>query len=544
MAAVPAFIRDLSDEDALDIQMVENLQRADLHPIEEADGYRALMAHGATAEDVARKAGKTLGYVQQRLKLLTLEVDAKQVFLDGHLTLGHALLLARLTPKDQVAALLYLLGIRDWEMGKLSASEMIAQRATVKPLRPDAGTWERQNHAVQAARRRIEPTEAQLREWIGTHVLLQLGTAPWDLGDATLFPIAGPCTTCPKRTGANAALFQDITTDQDTCTDPVCFADKQKLFVIRARKLASEAGTPLLKISAKSGHERLQQKPVIVEHGAATVVAKKAVKDGQWLAAEQGACTATVAAIHVDGAKTGQTAYVCADQNCKVHKHQVDRPVPKPGTTGPISAAAVGRSAEAEAALELYRKRERAVRVAVANAIIDTGKVDFIGTMRELVQDELDNSYQLDYRAIAEVLVVEIPDSAGDEAAMTALSSWIARVQMADLLELVFVLRKCEDLFEVGSEASQHREREQMEKFAKQHGLGKIAAIINKAEKLHDALAQPKAVAAPPVVKRPSRSTLTPEQRKRIAEVQKQRWAQRRDGKSAAAGDVTETAGA
>lgn len=325
LAEIPAIVHDgLSDEDAMDLQLVENLQRADLHPVEEAEGYRALMAHGGTAEDVAKKAGKTLGYVQQRLKLLALEVDAKQLFADGHLTLGHALLLARLTAKDQVAALVFLLGIAQWEIRKdMPAEKLIASRA--------------KHHASSKSMHRlVDKTEAQLKDWISSNVFLQLKSVPWDLGDAELLPIAGPCTTCPKRTGANQALFADLTTNEDTCVDPACFADKQKAFTARAQQLAKEQGSPLLKISSKHSTEKLE-KPAVeirasavkvqqgkaVETQRAVVVATKAVKEGQWVASKKGACPATVQAIATDGPDQGKTRFVCADQKCTVHKHVV-----------------------------------------------------------------------------------------------------------------------------------------------------------------------------------------------------------------------------
>jgi ParB family chromosome partitioning protein len=334
LEAMPAFNHgEMSDEAAMDLQMVENLQRADLHPVEEADGYRALMAHGESAEDVAKKAGKTLGYVQQRLKLLTLEVDAKQLFADGHLTLGHALLLARLTPRDQEKAMLFLLGIRDWELDKkLTVSENIAKRVKQRESN-------RRLNGGELLGRLVEPTEASLKDWINAHVLLQLKGVPWDLGDGELLPIAGPCTTCPKRTGANQALFADLTTGEDTCVDPACFGDKQKAFTVRQQALAKEAGTPLLKISAKTSTERME-KPAVeirpsavkmqggkaVETARAVVVATRPVKQGQWIAAKKGSCPATVQGLAVDGADQGKTKWVCADQECKVHPRHVSSP--------------------------------------------------------------------------------------------------------------------------------------------------------------------------------------------------------------------------
>lgn len=103
---IPAIVRELTDQQALEVQVIENLQREDLHPLDEAEGYRQLMA---TAKyDVARIAariGRSVKYVYDRVKLLALTKEARQVFLEEKITAGHAILLARLKPKDQERAL-------------------------------------------------------------------------------------------------------------------------------------------------------------------------------------------------------------------------------------------------------------------------------------------------------------------------------------------------------------------------------------------------------------------------------------------------------
>lgn len=103
---IPAIVRVLTDQQALEVQVIENLQREDLHPLDEAEGYRQLMA---TAKyDVARIAariGRSVKYVYDRVKLLALVAEAKKAFLEERITAGHAILLARLTPAAQKRAL-------------------------------------------------------------------------------------------------------------------------------------------------------------------------------------------------------------------------------------------------------------------------------------------------------------------------------------------------------------------------------------------------------------------------------------------------------
>lgn len=103
---MPVRIRPLSDQEVLEVQVIENLQRRDLSPLEEADGYRQLMA--TKKYDVARIAeriGMSPKYVYDRIRLLDLTAKAQQLLRDGRITAGHAILLARLTPADQEKAL-------------------------------------------------------------------------------------------------------------------------------------------------------------------------------------------------------------------------------------------------------------------------------------------------------------------------------------------------------------------------------------------------------------------------------------------------------
>jgi ParB/RepB/Spo0J family partition protein len=103
---IPAAVRQLSDNEALEIQVIENLQRQDLHPLEEAEGYRQLVTlHKYDAARIAERVGRSVKYVYDRIKLTQLTKSAKQLFLDGRITAGHAILLARLDAKAQDRAL-------------------------------------------------------------------------------------------------------------------------------------------------------------------------------------------------------------------------------------------------------------------------------------------------------------------------------------------------------------------------------------------------------------------------------------------------------
>lgn len=95
-SSVPAFVRDVDPADVPWVQLVENVQRADLSPIEEAQAYRARLADGMTHEQLAARVGKSRTHVTNKLRLLTLPA-ALQVYLDrGGLTEGHARQLLKL----------------------------------------------------------------------------------------------------------------------------------------------------------------------------------------------------------------------------------------------------------------------------------------------------------------------------------------------------------------------------------------------------------------------------------------------------------------
>lgn len=101
---LPCIVRDLTDEEAADIQLMENEQRSDLTPLERAAGYRNLINTNPTkftATVIAQKVGKTATWVWDIMKILDLIPKAKELLEAGKMTVNHAIPIARLTPKQQ-----------------------------------------------------------------------------------------------------------------------------------------------------------------------------------------------------------------------------------------------------------------------------------------------------------------------------------------------------------------------------------------------------------------------------------------------------------
>jgi ParB family transcriptional regulator, chromosome partitioning protein len=117
---VPAVVRDVTASEAFQLALVENLQRADLNPIEEAEGYRRLIEEfKLTQEQVSQKVGKDRSTVANALRLLALPADVKQLLADGSLAMGHARALLGVPRVPELA-----------ELAKRVATEKLSVRET------------------------------------------------------------------------------------------------------------------------------------------------------------------------------------------------------------------------------------------------------------------------------------------------------------------------------------------------------------------------------------------------------------------------------
>jgi|SRR6478735_1351098 len=108
VARLPVVIREMTDDQVLEAQLEENIHRKDLTALEEAAGYRRLIASNPTkhsAESIATRIGMSVSYVWDRLKLNDLLPEAKTLLEENHITVGHAIPLARLKPEDQKRAI-------------------------------------------------------------------------------------------------------------------------------------------------------------------------------------------------------------------------------------------------------------------------------------------------------------------------------------------------------------------------------------------------------------------------------------------------------
>ena len=168
---IPAIVRDWDSQKRLEAALIENLQRDDLNPVEEAMGVRRLMDEaGLTQEKVAERLGKSRPAVANLLRLLTLPDSVKQMLVEGKLSAGHARALVTVEPRRQVQ-LANLTVQQGWSVRQL-------ERICAQPVKEEVKKPRLPKDA------QIGELESMARELFGTRVRLD-GTT--DSGRITLF---------------------------------------------------------------------------------------------------------------------------------------------------------------------------------------------------------------------------------------------------------------------------------------------------------------------------------------------------------------------
>jgi ParB family chromosome partitioning protein len=105
LSAVPVIVKALSDQEALEIAIVENLQREDLNPVDEAHAFKRLLEFGLTQDKVARAVGKSRSAVANKLRLLNLPQACLSALSEGRISAGHARAILSLDEDDREWAL-------------------------------------------------------------------------------------------------------------------------------------------------------------------------------------------------------------------------------------------------------------------------------------------------------------------------------------------------------------------------------------------------------------------------------------------------------
>ena len=315
---VPCIVREMTDEEFLDVLNFDNTGREDVHPLHEAAGWQAWMQKtGKGVQDIAARIGQSKEYVYQRLKYGSLIEDARKAFMDGeYVTAGHAILIARLQPADQAKALKFCTPA-DWQK-----------------------------------RQGIKVGVRALAEFIRQDIHLGMDEAKFDLGSETLVPSAGPCTTCLKRT-RNMPDAPLVAGAEDECTDPGCFQGKVKAHLVQIEAtLRSQEKNPVY-VSTHYGQSK---------SGGPLQRSEYEIVDSKTPGAQ--------VAIVVDGAEVGSIIHI------KIIVEKPTRPASSPTAIYGVNASSALSKADKEkqeAERKAVAEREVAARRAILEAI--TAKV-------------------------------------------------------------------------------------------------------------------------------------------------------------------------
>src|SRR5438045_2979236 len=168
LPAVPVIIRSASDRDVLELSLIENLQRADLSPIEEAQGYARLAGEfGMRQEEIAQKVGRSRAAVANAMRLLDLHAQVQTWLTQDLISVGHAnVLLALKSPEEQLAVAETVL--------RRSATVRATERLVARQL-GQAKPRRRRPSMVSVNASAVEDLQSRLQEHLGTRVVLPHG---------------------------------------------------------------------------------------------------------------------------------------------------------------------------------------------------------------------------------------------------------------------------------------------------------------------------------------------------------------------------------
>ena len=195
MAVIPCIVREMTDEEAFDAMITENLQRRDVDPIEEAIAFKLLHDRGVAYEELASRFGKSVRYVQDRILLSELQEPIRKAVSEGRLTLRGGYLLARLKQDDQQA-------FYEEEMEGYDDADF---------------------------------TTSDIEDWLDRH-FMNLWHAPFHDGE-TLQEKWNPdgslirrCDTCDCNTCNQGCLFADMKTEEPQCINETCYTRKMEVY--------------------------------------------------------------------------------------------------------------------------------------------------------------------------------------------------------------------------------------------------------------------------------------------------------------------------
>ncbi|CAL1519175.1 ParB/RepB/Spo0J family partition protein [Chitinophaga sp. MM2321] len=184
LESLPVVVRTLTDQQAREIQLSENLHREDPHPLDESNGIAMLQSEGMSIDEIVLRLGKSKSFIYNRIKLAQLAEELKELFFADKINLSEATEIANLSSESQ--------------------NEFFVKYC---------GNWEDESFALRHFKDMLSKYKYDL-----TH-------APFDISDSQLIPNAGPCGSCPFNSATLHSLFPEMA-KQSNCTNKSCYKNK------------------------------------------------------------------------------------------------------------------------------------------------------------------------------------------------------------------------------------------------------------------------------------------------------------------------------
>ena len=272
-------VEGVEAQDVEVLSLAENLQRVDLHPLDESDGFARLVELGQTNTAIAKRVGCHRNHVADRLLLQHLIQDVRSRWIrEKGLSVAAARSVAQLAEPLQ--------------------EKLLARTVKQRPDLRNLGPYDVTDFAM---------AQSDL-----------LTDAPWKLGDARLLPEAGACTTCPKRFGYQLDLFDDDeagTPEDQRCGDRKCWKKKMAAHLDRAREQLDKKGVEYVEITSDwddKRHAASHQRCTFAADLTPEEIGKRKV-DGHTVM------------LWIDGANVGQITDGWVKPPVKEHDHQAER---------------------------------------------------------------------------------------------------------------------------------------------------------------------------------------------------------------------------
>lgn len=345
--SIPAMVQLLTDDQAMELQIIENLQRKDVTPIEEAEGFQRLLrkldfdqellpiAERSTrtelVQTIATRIGKSVRYVWARMKLVNLVPEVKQALEAGRIEPSHADVLVTYPPEKQKEIFFEHFTEPVWKDGEVADFQ----------IQDDAGFGEPSKYvenpvSVRELKRLLEQEGKPLKSANWKWQKDVDGGMPGAVIDGQPAP---RCVGCEFNTATESG-----DTKKATCVNDECFDAKKKYFVQieldHVEQAAKQNGTKLLKVidSYFDGYKK-----------------KGFLPGDEWKKVGKGSCEHDVDAVQVhDDGTPEKIVHVCATKTCKVHFGR---------------AAAASKSPE-QIKQDQERKAENSARLAIAKKIV------------------------------------------------------------------------------------------------------------------------------------------------------------------------------